>query len=191
MTDIEDRLRDAFGALDRQVVVPPRREVHAARRVASNRVLALAAAVAIVAGTAFVLTRSSERDTTRVAGEVASETFEAVATPVCRRIIDARGGVAPRFATVEAYVLVAEHRIDLIGSALASLAALPEHPDDPGFRDRVLHTFREATARAQIVLDAASAGAIDRAVSGWPRVDQYIDLGLRLLADRGVDACAI
>ncbi|MEA3054967.1 MAG: hypothetical protein QOD30_399, partial [Actinomycetota bacterium] len=50
MTDLEDRLRDAFRALDDDISVPARRDV-ARRRLPSTRVLLAAAAVVALIAT--------------------------------------------------------------------------------------------------------------------------------------------
>ena len=99
-----------------------------------------------------------------------------------------------------------QHRIDLTsrllntypGGIVPSLnqetrgRALPYGPnaaDDTRLKGRVLHAFEEAVARAEIVLAHAAAGDVEAARAAWPRVDQYIDLGLRLLADHGAEEC--
>lgn len=187
MTDIEDRLRDAFTALDGAVTVP-------ARRVPARRsapwLLAAAAAIVIVVLAVTTVQRRGEPQVT-VAGEVSAAAFDDLANPVCGAVIDGRAGVAPRFATAEAYVLVAEQRIDLVETALASLASLPDAPDDARLKGRVVDALNESIARAEVVLDHAEAGDVDAAVTAWPRVDRYVDRALQLLGAHGAAACRL
>lgn len=183
MTDVEERLRDAFRAVDAQTTVPPMRTP--TRHVPLRWVAAAAAALAILGAATYLTT---DRDNV-VAVDVQPERFDDLADTICARVLREWHVIDPRFATSEAYLLSARARTTLVDSAIVSFTALPDARDDARLRTRVLDLLAEAGVRAGLVERLAARGEVDAAIDAWPNVDEYIGLALTLLAEHGATGC--
>jgi hypothetical protein len=191
MTDLEDRLRDAFTAVDRQVTVHPRRDVERGRRGPSTRaLLAMAAAilVAVVGVTTMSFVRSDPTDVGVAATDVAPRTFDRRAEAVCRYVQTHRR--EPQFATVDAYRVVAQATLTVITETRARLSSLLPPSDDHGLIERVLADLDGVEDRARNVIDVADLGRTDSLQSAWQPVDEYWDIALGELGEHGATSCA-
>jgi hypothetical protein len=188
MSDIETRLRDAFAAVDRAVVVPPEPSVAVPRHPA--RLLVAAAAIAAVVAVGAVLaTRSGDNELSVATRPVDAITFNARVEPICVRALADRRGHQPRFATPEAYRTVADQRIGLIRRLRSDIDAQSPPADAPGLVRDVVVALDVAEARASDVLAMADRGDLDALAQAWPDVDDRLDDGLRLLRDHGAKEC--
>ena len=192
MTDLEDRLRDAFRAVDAKVVVPARREDVPVERHIGRWLVAAAAVVALVSGSAIF---AGQYDDDQRIGVVSNDTpvspaeFDARASEVCRKIFTDRSGVAPRFATLDAYRVVSEQRGALIASAIGAVAALAPPSDVESLPARVIRTLRVAANNVEVVQHYVDVDDLDNAIVTWPGVDRAIDDALIVLFDHGATGC--
>jgi hypothetical protein len=192
MTDIEERLRDAFRAVDEHVVVPPRREdVRSVRPVGRWLAAAAVLVVAVTASAIFVATHDSNRRVGVSADDVpvTAAEFNANASAVCATIIRDRSGVAPRFATLDAYRVVADRRGELIARAIHDVAALAPPADEEGLPATVIRTLRVADNGVDVVEHYVEAGDLDGATTAWPDIDALIDDALTILFNHGAAGC--
>jgi hypothetical protein len=186
MTDIEDRLRDAFGAIDDQLEAPER----ARPRRHDVRALAAAAAIVIIAVSlafAALITRDDEVDVRAAA--VSPAEFDVRVGEICRQVVRDSSGVAPRFATAEAYAVSATNRLDVIDAAVAAITAVPPPTDDRGIPSRVLALLANARARAEQVIESADAGQLESARRGWAEIDPLLEQARLTLVDHGAEGC--
>lgn len=188
----EDRLFDLFHAVDRQIdagplpsfAPPSRRWQH----------LAMAASiVAIVAGAWMTLAAGADAPTANVSArptiEADDSVFVAAAEETCRELERARNGVAPRFRTTEAYLVVVQARRSTIDDAVTRLQGLPPPSDDVSLSVRVVDELRSIGAQLSEIERAAVEGRFDDAEALWSGVDPAIDRAVDELATRGATAC--
>jgi hypothetical protein len=189
MTDIEDRLRDAFAAVDRQATPPPLPAVTTGRRATRTMLLAAAAALLALGAVSLSLFVDTGPDDVGVAAnDVAPAAFDREIVTFCRSIQQHRP--APRFATVDAYRVVAEQALDLATTSRAALAGMRPPSDDPLLLGRVDADLAGVADRAQNVLDVVDLDRVDALPSAWAAVDYYFDIALGALADHGAADCA-
>ena len=190
MTDLEDRLRDAFRGLDDGISMPPTRAgVELPPRHRGRLLLVAAAVIAIaLAASLSVFVDSGPSDVGVTTQDIAPDVFDQRVTPLCQHARTSR--LSPQFATADAYRVVAQGAIELVATMRSSLAALPAPTDDPRLVTRVLEDLDGAEERAQNVLDVAALGRVDALPSAWSPVNEYLDIALRELADHGATACA-
>jgi hypothetical protein len=187
MSDIETRLRDAFVALDRAVVVPEQRS---ASRLRPPRLLKAAAVlVAVVAVGAFVATRSGRNEVSIATRPVDAVTFNARVEPICERALAGRRGQQPRFGTPDAYRTVANQRLGLIRQLRAHIDGQSPPLDDPGVIREVVAALDVAEARASDLVTMADRGDLDALGHAWPDIDDRLDDAFRILEDHGAKEC--
>jgi len=189
MTDLEDRLRDAFRALDDNISMPPRRDV-SVRRLPSPRVLLAAAAViAVIAGVAVAsMVRTSSDDVGVFAQAISPAEFNDRVDALCRPLRLNRA--QPRFATIDAYRIAADQRSRQVAKLRKDLLAVPAPTDDAGLRDEVVADLDQAAERLRYVQDLVDLGRLDALPSSWPAVDDYYDVALQQLQEHGATDCA-
>lgn len=195
MNRTEARLRDLFDAIDRQVgeheARPPVATIGRTRR-PWVRLLAAAAAVVVAAGSLtawWAVSRRPEPSPVLDATIDALE-FDRAAGQVCLALDRARNGVAPRFQTPEAYLVVTEDRRRALDIAVASLLAIPEPDDDGALPAAAVNRLREVEPVLAAVEDAARAGRIEDAAAAWALVDPAIDAALEPLGRGRTGPCA-
>lgn len=193
MTDLEDRLRDAFAAVDRQVTLRPRQDIEriATRRGPSTRMLlgiAAAVLVAVVGVTVASLVRSSGDDVGVFAQAIAPAEFNDRVDELCRPLRFNRA--QPRFATIDAYRIAADQRSRQVATLRKDLLAVPAPTDDAALRGEVLANLGRAAERLRYVQDLIDLGRLDALPSSWPAVDDYYDLALQQLYEHGATECA-
>jgi hypothetical protein len=188
MTDLDDRLRDAFGALDDNISMPPRRDV-LVRRLPSTRVLLAAAAVLAVIASVTVasLVRSSSDDVGVFAQAITPAEFNDRVDALCMPLRFNR--VQPRFATIDAYRIAADERSRQVAKLRKDLLAVPAPTDDARLRDEVVANLGLAAERLRYVQDLVDLGRLDALPSSWPAVDDYYDLALQQLHEHGATEC--
>jgi hypothetical protein len=190
---IERRLGDLFDAIDRQVELPDLRE-RIERRSVRLRWTMAAAVIAVVAAAAFVVAaRRDQAAELRPAASPASTvdvlTFNRLAGDLCVTLERERNGVVPRFATPDAYLVVAGQRRDVISAFLGELVRIAGPVDDPGLPGEVAQALRIARQSLDEVERAAIAGRLDEAAEYWARVDPEIDAALAPLRAHGAQSC--
>lgn len=186
MTALEDRLRDVFASLDEQIAVPPMRTP--SRRV-DVRLIAAAAVVMIAGGLLAASLTDPEPAEIGVAADMRPADFDAAAGDICRALISDISGVAPRFATVEAYIVSAKSRIAAIDVTAAAISSMPPPSDDLGLTSRVLSRLRAARARGEHVVVSAEAGRLGPAQRSWAEIDWILEQARVLLGDHGAKGC--
>jgi hypothetical protein len=192
---VEHRLHDLFATIDSQTETPPRRRSPGAapRGVGARRVLVAAAAVILVAALAVLLvSRDGDQRTDVAAGPEGRSTaaaFDERMGAVCAELDRARAGVEPRFATVEAYRVVAEARAAALAAAVAVLVAVPPPEDDPAVATRAVGELRSAEERLADVRRATTLGDVEAAAGAWAEVDPAIDRALGALGEHGAVPC--
>jgi hypothetical protein len=189
MTDIEDRLRDAFAALDEQTVVPPMRVTRRNQWRTSALAVGATAAAFVLVVTVWSLMQAEHLDTAVRSDETPAE-FDLAASRICREAWSSMAGSSPQFATADAYRIAARSRIDTIDAARRSLVHLPNSSDGARVKDRVGNLLDQARATAAIVVDHADNGYVQTAGTAWRGVDRYIDAAFRILGDHGAEGCA-
>jgi hypothetical protein len=189
MTTLEDRLRDTFAAVDRQVVPPPMADERRRRVPTGGLVLLAAAAITVVVALTLGSFISTDRDVDVTAAQSTPAEFDAAVVGVCRAMIDGRSGQDPRFATSDAYRVVAEVRLTLIAAMRRSLGSIPGPSDDPHLVERAVSKLDRAAERAGYVIDLADIDRTDNLPQAWPAVDTHINGALRLLGEHGATAC--
>jgi hypothetical protein len=187
MSDIEARLRAAFAALDRAVVVPERRVV--SRRLPARLLVAAAVIAAVVAVGAVVASRSGRTDVSVATRPVDAATFNARVEPICTRVLADRRGQQPRFATPDAYRTVANQRVGLIRDLRTDIDAQSPPLDDPGLVRDVVAALDVAEARASDLLTMADRGDVDALGQAWPEIDDRLDDAFRILEGHGAKEC--
>jgi hypothetical protein len=188
MNNIEDRLRDAFTAVDRQVVVPPRHDVHR-HRPSGRMLLAAAAIVAVVAGAVTVssLVHPPSDDVGLLAEGVTPAEFNETIDPVCQGIRFNRA--QPRFATLEAFRIAAEQRAEQIELLRTTILAMPPPTDAVDLPHAVVSLLDKANERVHYVMDLVELERIDALPTSWPAAEDYFDVALERLADHGASEC--
>lgn len=190
--ETERRLGDLFAAIDDQVEAPPLATATRGRRRWAP--ILVAACVALVVATAVGLSVRTGGDNAAdvAAGPAATmppAQFDTAAGAVCDALERARNGIDPRFATPEAYLVVAGARRSAVAAAAADLASLPGPADDPALPTRVIAHLKGARAVLDSVELAARAGLVDEAAARWAEVDPTIDVALAHLAEHGAEPC--
>jgi hypothetical protein len=151
-----------------------------------------ASIVAIVAGAWVVLADRADSPSTasvRPTTPADDSLFVAVADETCRELDRARNGVAPRFRTTEAYLVVVESRRSAIDEAVTRLLATAPPVDDVLLPVRVADELRSVTSRLEQLERAAVDGRLDDAAAQWSGVDPAIDRAVEEIAERGATAC--
>ena len=199
--DLEARVREAFAAHQRQVVVPPEL-LDTARATAEVRaprwrapVLLAAAAVVVALALVGALVRSADRRSDddgdshqlEVAGTptVVPQAFDEAADGICAEM----GMPALVFTTQEAYSVVGEQRRLMLVLAVADLARLDAPADDVDLPSRVLASWRSAQGAVDDLLRATDEGRLDEAALLLRSADDQIGAGAAALADHGAERC--
>lgn len=186
MTTIEDRLRDAFTALDAQVVVPPMAEPTSRRLPVAWLATAAAAVLAVLVGVTVWTNDESGDD---VMADRSPEAFDESASTICATFMAAAAESSPRFATTDAYVVVADARGRAIATMIASLEGLPDDPDDPFVRERAIEQLEAAAGGVAAVGRRAAAGDLDGAVEIWRSAEARQLTATDMLGSHGADGC--
>lgn len=192
MIELEDRLRDAFRAVDAQVPVPPRCDDVTAPAHHGRWLLVAAAVIAIVVGSAVFASHLDDDRRTRVAAndtKVAPAEFDADASAVCDKILRNRSGVQPRFATLDAYAVVTDHRAELIAGAIHDVAGLAAPTDDETILTRVIRNLETASNSVAVVRHYVEVGDVDGATFAWPDIDGSINDALTIMYRHGATGC--
>ena len=188
MNTIEDRLRDALAAIDRQIEVPPMASP-APRAAMSVRWLSAAAAVvAIVGATAFLATNDSAEEVV-VTHDDRTVEFLGGADAACRSMYADLEHVVLQFATADAYALLGPRRAAALQMMRSSIESLPDAEDDAALRERVLDRLDGAIAEFEGSARAGDAGDVDLAASRWSVGHRQHTAALELLAAHGAHAC--
>lgn len=188
MNTIEDRLRDAFAAIDRQVDVPPMPTPVPAVPSSVRWLTAAAAVLAVVGATVFLATRDIGHETV-VADDGPAVDFLVGADTACRAMHADLEDVVLQFATADAYALLAPRRAAALQTMRSSIAALPDANEDTGLRERVLDMLDGAIAAFEGSGRAGGAGDVDLAGARWSSGHRLHIATLELLAARGAGEC--
>lgn len=191
---VEDELRDLFAAIDDQIgpLAGPRPVDLRRRR--RPVVLAVAAVLVVLLGVgALVLDRSRDAalDVDTAGGPllVEGESFDRLAGSICERLGSARAGVAPRFATAEAYLLSAHGQRAAIERAIGELDSISSAAMERGLVEVTVAGLQDSLALLDRIVAAARAGNLDRAAVLWSSIDDRVARAFEVLVDRGVERC--
>jgi hypothetical protein len=191
MTTTEDRLRDTFVAIDRQIThVPPLLDVEpASTRPTARRVLAIAAALlAVVIGVGTFVTTRDDGDGV-VAEERNGTEFKSGADAACRTMYSDLADAVLQFVTPEAYELVAPRRAAALATMRSAIASLPDAAGDAGLRMRVVDLLERAVSDFESSGRAGSAGDVDLAGRRWANGHERQLAAMGLLSQHGAEAC--
>jgi hypothetical protein len=192
---LEHRLRDLFGAIDAQVTPQPLLVAPARDRRRVSLPLTAARVMIAMAGVAALVVLVMRNAEPRVEVSVQPLTtidagvFDERAADLCRSFEVDRNGVAPVFATPEAYITVVEARREVIAAFIDRLAGLTPPDDAPGLPTSVVADLGAASALLDDVERLARAGQLEDAASTWREVDPRIDASIAPLGAHGAAAC--
>lgn len=202
MKDMEGRLRDVFSEYRTQVHADedvrgvPASDLAGSARSSARVLAAVAVAVVLVAASAVVLaTRPVGEGDVGVAARAepapSAAEFDAAAGAICGAIDEGYNGVEPRFATADAYLVVARSRIQVIDRATGSLVST-QPPRDARRRAvyaSALAGLRSARATAGLAADRASAMDVDGAAAALRDADSDVRDAAGVLAAIGIREC--
>ena len=196
MTQTEERLRDTFEAVRRQVQAPAFEPLDEHRPSTIPRPWLVATAAAVLALVALVLVFDGSDDTRIGTADqyVDAADFDADASELCVAFFLRAPG--PQFRTPEAYVVALTNRIDLTYAFLAELRDIGRPEDDPNLPDSVAARLRSAVAILRELrtgleaMSAVSDADLDNAARVWATVDPELDSIVGDLARHGAEGCA-
>jgi hypothetical protein len=191
---VEDELRDLFAAIDDQIgPLPEGRSPESGRRRPVGRAVAAAVLVALLTAGAVVLARSTvahvEVDTAGGPALVERSTFGRLTGAVCERLGRERSGVAPRFATVEAYLVSTQRHRTAIERALHELDTIPSTAGERRAIGAAVDGLEESLGLLEAIAATARAGDLEHAATLWGGVDPRVSAAFELVVERGVDRC--
>jgi predicted Ser/Thr protein kinase len=119
--------------------------------------------------------------------------FDRAADELCQGIDRGLNGIDPRFATSEAYVVIARSRVEVIATARSALLSIRPADDT---RRRVASAsaasaLHSAAAAAETVRARARASDIDGATSALEQTDGQVRDAVEALADLGIHECRV
>lgn len=190
--ELDRRLRDLFESIDAQLVAPPLRATPRSARRVVGLAVAVTVAVLLAGAAALLLARPDGVEVhtaTTPPAVLGPGAFDRLADEMCTTLDRARNGVAPRFQTAEAYLVVAESRREAVDGFIASLLGTAPPADRPALPTTVVADLGRALAALRDVEDAAQRGDLDRAGARWATIDDLVDDALVPLHDHGATRC--